>query len=102
VDVPIRVLVLEDQIPDFKLTEQELRRSWPNAVCRRVDSEADFLDALGEEYDVVLGGYALPGLDAMRALELLREKRFDVSFIVIFGSGAAAAAASLDRPSPGR
>ena len=89
-DKPIRVLVLEDQIPDFKLTEQELRRSWPNAVCRRVDCEADFLDALREDYDVILGGYALPGLDAMRALELLREKRFDVSCIVIFGAAAAA------------
>ena len=85
-DAPIRILILEDQMPDFELTERELRRSWPHALCRRVDSEAGFLDALGEDYDVILGSNALQSLGAMRALELLQQKGFDVPFIVVSGA----------------
>jgi PAS domain S-box-containing protein len=86
VEAPIRVLVLEDRASDFQLIEQELRRTWPNAVCRCVNSESDYLAALAEGYDVVLADYALAGFDAMRALGLLHVHGLDVPLIVVSGA----------------
>jgi PAS domain S-box-containing protein len=86
VEAPIRVLVLEDHAPDFQLIERELRRTWPNAVCRRVDSESDYLAALAEGYDVVLADYVLQNFDAMRALGLLHVNGLDVPLIVVSGA----------------
>ncbi len=86
VDAPLQILVIENQQPDFEMTEREVRRSWPNATCRRVDSEAGFVAALEADCDVVLGGCFTTGFDSMRGLELLRERGFDVPFIVISGA----------------
>lgn len=82
-DAPIRVLVLEASETDYALIEQELRRTWPNAVCRRVDCEAGFLSALGEDFDVVLSDYRLPDFDAMHALGHLHQRGLDTPLIVV-------------------
>ncbi len=85
-EAPIRVLVLEDNAPDYALIEHELRRSWPNAACRRVDTESTYFAALKEGYDIVLADYQLPDFDAMRALALLHVNGFDVPLIVVSGA----------------
>ena len=48
-----------------------------------VATEQDYVAHLGPEVDVVLADYALPGFDALRALELLRERQLDVPFLIV-------------------
>ncbi len=82
----IRILILEASARDYGLVEQELRRTWPHAVCRRVDNERDFLAALGEDFDVVLSDYTLPGFTAMHVLGHLHERGLDTPLIVVSGT----------------
>ena len=49
-------------------------------------SEAEFLAALVTGVDIVLADYQLPGFDAPRALERLKERGLDVPFIVVSGT----------------
>ena len=57
----MRVLVLEDQAPDFKRIEDSLQLAWPAVVCHRVDTEEAYATALGEQFDVILASSTLPG-----------------------------------------
>ncbi len=82
---PLRVLVLEDRAADAELTMAELRRAGYAPAWRRVETEAEYTAALGRELDVILADYSLPGFDAPRALELLKQTGLDVPFIVVSG-----------------
>jgi PAS domain S-box-containing protein len=82
----MRVLVLEDQAPDYERIEDALRLAWPAAVCHRVGTEAAYAAALGEHFDVILASSALSGFEATRALDLLHKRGLDVPFVVVSGA----------------
>ncbi len=86
IPLPIHVLILEDRPADAELMLHELQRSGFEPVWRRVDTEADYLDALGSPPDVILADYHMPQLDAPGALELLRSRDLDIPFIVVSGA----------------
>ena len=62
-----------------------LRRGGLGLRARRVDSEAGFLEALGQEWDVIVSDYNLPGFSGLVALDLLSAKGRDVPFILVSG-----------------
>jgi PAS domain S-box-containing protein len=82
--MPPRILVSEDTEIDFKLLEQELRRTQFSCELRRVDSRDTFLQAL-QEYkpDLIISDYYLIGFNALDALELLKQHAPDTPFIVL-------------------
>ncbi|MDQ6685219.1 MAG: response regulator [Pseudomonadota bacterium] len=80
-----RVLHLEDSPLDHELLVAHLQRGGVNAQARRVDSEADFVRALGEPWDAVVSDYNLPGFSGLAALELLKANTRDVPFILVSG-----------------
>jgi two-component system cell cycle sensor histidine kinase/response regulator CckA len=84
--VPLRVLLLEDRPEDAALELYELHRAGFAPVQRRVETEADYLAALDPSLDLILADYALPQFDALRALELLRERGLDIPFIIVSGT----------------
>src|SRR5579863_10176032 len=84
--VRIRVLILEDRPEDAELMAHELRRSWFDPDCLRLETEAEYLDQLKSPPDVILADYHIPQLDAPRALELLQGLGLDVPFIVVSGA----------------
>ena len=51
----------------------------------RIDSEAAFLAALGQPWDVIVSDYNLPGFSGLFALELLKASGRDVPFILVSG-----------------
>jgi PAS domain S-box-containing protein len=83
VSKPLRVLILEDYAPDAELMAHELRRAGFDPHWERVETEDGFLAHLSLAYDVILADYTLPQFDAMRALELVRERGLDVPFLIV-------------------
>jgi two-component system, cell cycle sensor histidine kinase and response regulator CckA len=82
----LRVLLLEDRPSDAELIVYELERADFILDWTRVDTEPAFAAALSPSLDVILSDYHMPAFSAPRALELLRERGFDVPFIVVSGS----------------
>ena len=84
-DHVLRVLHLEDSAPDHELTLAHLRRGGLEVRSLRVDSEADFLAALEQDWDVVLSDFNLPGFSGLVALDLLKASGRDIPFILVSG-----------------
>jgi len=82
---PLRILLLDDDPADAELIARELERSGTSMDWRWVSSEADYLAALDTAIDVILSDYALPGFNAMAALQHLKQRRLDIPFIVVTG-----------------
>lgn len=83
---PLRVLLLEDDESDARLVLRELRLAGFEVVSRRVDNAADFASALTPELDLILADYHLPQFDALRALDLVRDRDIAVPVIVVSGA----------------
>ncbi len=95
--IPIRVVILDDRAEDAELMAHELRRSWFEPTCHRMETESGYLDALKSPPDVILSDYRMPQLDAPRALELLQEVGLDIPFIVVSGAMGEDAAVAMMR-----
>jgi len=82
----LRVLHVEDSELDHQLTVAHLQRAGMHVFARRVESEAEYRAALAEQpWDIVLSDYNLPGFSGLRALEVLRESRLLLPFILVSG-----------------
>lgn len=92
----LRVLLLEDNAADAALISHELQRTGMRIQLAEVDSAESFTAALRSfAPDVVLSDHSLAQFDSLAALEVLREVRPTVPFIIITGAliGAQAGAA---------
>lgn len=89
---PLRVLVLEDRPVDAELILHELKRSGYNYVSKRVDTQADYIQAIEEIPDIILADFSLPQFTAMQALRLLQERGLDIPFVVVTGTTSEEAA----------
>lgn len=83
---PLRVLHLEDSVPDHELALLHLLRAGLRVDVLRVDTEAGLRDALAaQDWDVVLSDFNLPGFNGLRAQEILRDSGKDLPFILVSG-----------------
>jgi two-component system NtrC family sensor kinase len=82
---PLTVLVVEDQIADYDIMVQGLRRSGIDAQCRRVDTEEEYRTQLKAGPDIILSDYVLPSFGALDALQVLEDSGQDIPLIVITG-----------------
>jgi two-component system, NarL family, sensor histidine kinase UhpB len=79
-----RILHIEDSLDDSKLVQLALRKAPFEFTYVRVDAEAGYVAQLeGTPPDVILCDYDLPGFSAERALDILRERGVDISFIIV-------------------
>ncbi len=83
---PLRVLLLEDEPADAELIVYALREAGFEPVVSRVDNEADYVDRLGPDLDVILADYNLPQFDAASALRVARRHGLTVPFLIVSGS----------------
>ncbi len=82
----IRLLILEDVPEDAELEERALRDAGISFLSRRVDTHADFLDALESFHpDLIITDYNLPDIDGMTAVRLIRERDADVPVVLVTG-----------------
>ena len=70
---------------DHELMLAHLRRGGIEVRSLRVDSEAAFLAALQQDWDVVLSDFNLPGFSGLVALDLLRASGREIPFILVSG-----------------
>jgi signal transduction histidine kinase len=81
----LRLLHLEDSELDHELMLAHMRRAGVPLSVVRVENEADFLQALEREWDVILSDYNLPGFSGLVALDLLKVSGKDLPFILVSG-----------------
>jgi len=65
---------------------RELRRAGFEPEWLRVDTEPDYAANLRPDLDVILCDYTMPDFSGLRALEVLRENRMDIPFIIVSGA----------------
>ena len=83
----LRVLLVEDSELDAELFLAELRRSGFETDCERVDTEAQFRDALSSAaWEMVVCDHTLPGFNSSEALRIVRESELDVPFVILSGT----------------
>ena len=82
----LKTLIIEDSMADAELAVAMLSRSWERVSWRRVEREADFVDELSWQPDVIIADYEVPGFSAPVALEMLQELDVDIPFIVCTGA----------------
>ncbi|HEX4601061.1 MAG TPA: response regulator, partial [Gemmatimonadales bacterium] len=83
----LRVLVVEDSSSDAELMLRALRGGGFEPLYERVETPEAMREALARQpWDIVLSDYYLPRFQAPAALDLVRELRPEVPFIVVSGS----------------
>ena len=84
---PVRVLLVEDSETDAKLMIHELDRALGPVQPRRVETAQGLRQALAEErWDVILCDWSLPELDALAAMQLLKEEDLDIPLVIVSGT----------------
>lgn len=83
---PLRVLFVEDSEDDMFFTVQELARSGFDPDYERVETLKDLDAALNKQvWDVIISDHSLPGFTSFQALELIKQRQYDIPFIVVSG-----------------
>ncbi len=82
----LRVLVVEDRLPDAELALHALRADF-EVSADVVHTPADFSERLhSKPYDIVLADYRLPNWTGIDALAMLRREGKDIPFILMSGT----------------
>lgn len=83
---PIKILIVEDSEDDLFLLLHELRKGGYSpehlAVCTAEAMKAALME---REWDIIASDYNMPGFSALAALDILKESRLDLPFIVVSG-----------------
>lgn len=88
IGLPLKVLILEDSIPDFELIQEQLAGAGFILDITHAVNEKEFISALNKNhfYDIILSDFNLPGFDAFGALQISKKLCPEVPFICISGS----------------
>ncbi len=84
--VPLSVVLVEDNPLDAELVINALGVDGMQFTWIRVQTEAEFVEALRAVPDIVLSDYDLPQFSGLRALDLLRQRHSEIPFILISGT----------------
>jgi PAS domain S-box-containing protein/putative nucleotidyltransferase with HDIG domain len=86
-DKPIRVLIVDDSEDDGVLLVRNLKNGGFNPSYEQVDTAEAMSKALDNQtWDVILCDNSMPTFDASSALELYKDKRLDLPFIIVSGT----------------
>lgn len=81
------VLFVEDLVTDYELALYEIKKGKPDIVSMRVDTKADYINALHNfKPDIIISDYIMPEFNGMFALDIKKELAPDTPFIMLTGS----------------
>ena len=82
----LRILILEDSLIDAKIIIRRLEKSGYILEWERAYTADDMIQALDlKKWDLVISDYAMGRFDGMQALEILKNKKLDIPFIIVSG-----------------
>ena len=83
----LKYIHLEDEQAIIKLTQRLLEKEGYIVQCEPVQKREEFLEALKDEaVDLIIADYALPDINGLTALSLLRKQNKELPFILFSGS----------------
>jgi len=83
---PLRILHLEDDPADAELIRETLEAEGVAPEITVVQTEADYVAQLDQNWEIILVDYNLPQFDGMKAIRLVKERGLDLSIILISGT----------------
>lgn len=84
-EMPLKVLLLEDNPSDARLVIREMSRAGFDAAFTQVETAEEYAAHLNDGIDLILADFSLPSFSAPLALAMLREREIDIPFIVVTG-----------------
>lgn len=81
----LRILHIEDSELDHQLIMAQLRRAGLDLELVRMDSLAEVAAALSLDWDAIISDYNLPGFSGLVVLDMLKESRRLLPFILVSG-----------------
>jgi PAS domain S-box-containing protein len=95
-NMPLRVLIIEDSGRDVALEVRALEAAGYRVTYAVADTAAEMKAALAEQaFDIVISDHDLPQFDAPGALAALKESGLDIPFILVSGTIGEEAAVAL-------
>src|ERR1700676_1135974 len=86
-ELPLRVLHLEDDPRDAELVQETLETGGIVCHVRRVETQADFIESLEQGgFDLILADYTLPSFDGLSALKIAQQDWPHVPLIFVSGT----------------
>lgn len=83
----LRILMLEDTEEDAGLIDRALKKEKIAFTRIRVDTPQEFTDALeGFNPDIILSDHSLPQFNSIEALEICKQKKIYIPFILVTGA----------------
>jgi signal transduction histidine kinase/FixJ family two-component response regulator len=82
----LRLLLVEDSEDDALLLIRALRKGGYDVVYERVETPESMKAALDRQWDLVIADYILPAFSGLAALNILKEKKIDLPFIIVSGN----------------
>src|SRR5215831_8555470 len=80
----LKILHLEDLATDAEMIERQLKKANLNFELQVVSDKEAFINALQKfRPDVILSDHSLPSFDSQEALSILKQKGFNLPFILV-------------------
>src|SRR6202453_3401687 len=84
--IPKRILMLEDDAICAALAKERLNNHWKECDIVHVNNKDDYTNALaGENFDVILSDYCMPGFSGPQALALANKECPEIPFLFLSG-----------------
>ena len=84
--LPLSVLVVEESEFDARRLVDLIKSGGFIPTFKRVETASEMVEALNhEKWEVILADYNLPEFSAPKALEVLRNTKLDIPFIIVSG-----------------
>jgi PAS domain S-box-containing protein len=83
----LNILLVEDSEDDALLLIRYIQRNGFEVIVNRVVDSTTMIESLERQsWDIVIADYALPTFSGLAALEILKEKKIDIPFIIVSGT----------------
>src|SRR5512141_426432 len=83
----LRILIIEDSKDDAHLILREVQRGGYEVESERVETAEAMRQALARQrWDLVICDFSLPHFSAPKALDLLKQSKYDIPFIIVSGT----------------
>jgi len=86
-DIPLRVLIIEDSDRDVALEVRTLKAAGYQVTYAVAETAVEMKAALAEQaFDIVISDHGMPQFDASGALAVLMQSGLDIPFIIVSGA----------------